>query len=156
MISYIVLNLPWMYGGIAHTSPQNPKARSRRYGSFHLIATTVLIAVSRRLVANAFFLSLVPMIYFFVQHKVHRVPGGEYCHSYHSSGPFHDAMSAYTHYAFFEWALIILDVLYDSILKLDVEQANLQVRLVLSKLMTVLLNLWKYPDYGGMGLRCQA
>ncbi|KAI0346196.1 hypothetical protein BDW22DRAFT_1352223 [Trametopsis cervina] len=92
MISYIVLNLPWMYGGIAHTSPQNPKARSRR-----------------RLVANAFFLSLVPMIYFFVQHKVHRVPG------------------AYTHYAFFEWALIILDVLYDSILKLDVEQANLQI-----------------------------
>jgi len=92
MITYIVCNIPWMYGGLACTSSQNPKARSRR-----------------RLVANGFFLSLVPMIYFFIQHKVHRVPG------------------AYTCYSFFEWALIILDILYDSILKLDVEQANLQI-----------------------------
>ncbi|KAI0806029.1 Frag1/DRAM/Sfk1 family-domain-containing protein [Irpex lacteus] len=90
MITYIVCNLPWMYGGIAATA--NPKARSRR-----------------RYVANAFWLSLVPMIYFFIQHKVHRIPG------------------AYTHYAFFEWALILLDVLYDSILKIDLEHANLQI-----------------------------
>ncbi|KAI0701217.1 Frag1/DRAM/Sfk1 family-domain-containing protein [Cytidiella melzeri] len=90
MITYIVCNLPWMYGGIACTS--HPKARSRR-----------------RLVANSFFLSLVPMIYFFVQHKVHRVPG------------------AYTYYAFFEWSLIILDILYDSILQIDVEHAHLQI-----------------------------
>ena len=29
--------------------------------------------------SSRFFLSIVPMIYFFVQHKVHRIPGGGVC-----------------------------------------------------------------------------
>ena len=35
---------------------------------------------------------------------------------------------AYTHYSFFEWALIIFDVLYDSAVELDLKAADLKVR----------------------------
>ncbi|EKM57828.1 uncharacterized protein PHACADRAFT_171045 [Phanerochaete carnosa HHB-10118-sp] len=90
MVLYIVLNLPWMYGNISATKD----ARIRR---------------KRRVLAILFFLSIVPMVYFFMQHKVHRVPG------------------AYTHYAFFEWSLIILDILYDAVARYDFEAANLSV-----------------------------
>ncbi|OSC99957.1 hypothetical protein PYCCODRAFT_1372193 [Trametes coccinea BRFM310] len=86
MISYIVLNLPWMFGSLACTPLHHVASRRRR-----------------------FFASIVPMIYFFIQHKVHRVPG------------------AYTHYSFFEWALIILDVLYDSSAELDLKAADLKI-----------------------------
>ncbi|KDQ53108.1 hypothetical protein JAAARDRAFT_39481 [Jaapia argillacea MUCL 33604] len=94
MISYIVCNLPWMLGGISCTTLGNEKAQQRR----QLIATT-------------FFASMIPMIYFFVQHKVHRIPG------------------AYTHYSFFEWGLIFQDILYDSVAELDFKTANLQISL---------------------------
>ncbi|KAI9066122.1 hypothetical protein FKP32DRAFT_1707081 [Trametes sanguinea] len=86
MISYIVLNLPWMFGSLACTPLSYVASRRRR-----------------------FFASIVPMIYFFIQHKVHRVPG------------------AYTHYSFFEWALIILDILYDSSAELDLKAADLKI-----------------------------
>ncbi len=33
---------------------------------------------SRRIVAGLFFGTLVPLIYFYLQHKVHRVPGCEW------------------------------------------------------------------------------
>ena len=38
-------------------------------------------------------------------------------------------MVAYTRYSFFEWALIFLDVLYDSSAELDFEAADLKVGL---------------------------
>lgn len=40
--------------------------------------------------------------------------------------------TAYTRYSFFEWALIVFDVLYDSVAELDFKEANLQVCLDLS------------------------
>ncbi|EGN98994.1 hypothetical protein SERLA73DRAFT_54796 [Serpula lacrymans var. lacrymans S7.3] len=86
MILYILCNLPWMLGSIACTPLNHTQARRRR-----------------------FFMSIVPMIYFFIQHKVHRIPG------------------AYTRYSFFEWVLIILDVMFDSVAESDFRQANLQV-----------------------------
>ncbi|KAI0073679.1 hypothetical protein K474DRAFT_1666315 [Panus rudis PR-1116 ss-1] len=92
MITYIVCNVPWMFCGISASPPQNPKGRR-----------------NRRRIAAAFFLALVPMIYFFIQHKVHRIPG------------------AYTRYAFFEWSLIILDVLYDSVAASDFRSTHLQL-----------------------------
>ncbi|EGO24579.1 hypothetical protein SERLADRAFT_369838 [Serpula lacrymans var. lacrymans S7.9] len=52
MILYILCNLPWMLGSIACTPLNHTQARRRR-----------------------FFMSIVPMIYFFIQHKVHRIPG---------------------------------------------------------------------------------
>ncbi|KZV62680.1 hypothetical protein PENSPDRAFT_657945 [Peniophora sp. CONT] len=76
MILYIVCDLPWMWAGLDAAG-----RRARRW---------------RLLSASAFWLSLVPMIYFYIQHKVHRIPG------------------AYTRYAFFEWGLIFLDIAYDS------------------------------------------
>ncbi|KAJ4479963.1 Frag1/DRAM/Sfk1 family-domain-containing protein [Lentinula aciculospora] len=79
MIMYIVLNLPWMVGGIYSTSQKCPTVRRKR-----------------SIIASLFFLFIVPLVYFFIQHKVHRIPG------------------AYTHYSFFEWGLIFCDVLYDA------------------------------------------
>ncbi|GAB7363365.1 hypothetical protein MBLNU230_g3645t1 [Neophaeotheca triangularis] len=83
MISYLVATLPWTIGCLA-LSPPNPQAiRYRKY------------------LASTFFGTLVPLVYFFIQHKVHRVPG------------------AYTIYAFFEWALVLLDVAFDAVTALD-------------------------------------
>lgn len=60
MISYLVATLPWTLGCLA-LSPPNPKTiKYRKY------------------LAGAFFGTLVPLVYFFIQHKVHRVPGGMY------------------------------------------------------------------------------
>ncbi|KAH9018476.1 Frag1/DRAM/Sfk1 family-domain-containing protein [Lactarius pseudohatsudake] len=87
MILYIVLNLPWMFGNIRLS-----RGRARR---------------QRIRVAYLFWLSLLPMIYFFVQHKVYRVPG------------------AYTRYAFFEWSLILFDILYDSVAIIDLGESGM-------------------------------
>jgi hypothetical protein len=58
MISYLVATLPWTLGCLA-LSPRN--ARAVKY---------------RKYLAGLFFGTLVPLIYFFIQHKVHKVPGG--------------------------------------------------------------------------------
>ncbi|KAI9763969.1 MAG: hypothetical protein M1835_007688 [Candelina submexicana] len=83
MISYLVATLPWTLGCLA-LSPANPRA-----------------VKYRMILAGLFFGTLVPLIYFFIQHKVHRVAG------------------AYTTYAFFEWALILFDVGFDAVTALD-------------------------------------
>ncbi|PCH42647.1 hypothetical protein WOLCODRAFT_163942 [Wolfiporia cocos MD-104 SS10] len=97
MISYIVLNVPWMFGTIACTPFQH-----------------VHILRKRRLMATAFFTAMIPMIYFFVQHKVHRIPG------------------AYTHYSFFEWGLIFFDVMFDSAVESELKSADLKLAVGLS------------------------
>ncbi|KIJ52651.1 hypothetical protein M422DRAFT_74128 [Sphaerobolus stellatus SS14] len=84
MIAYICLNLPWMIGSIMCTPFDGTLSRSRR-----------------KLVASLFFTTLIPLIYFFVQHKVHRIPG------------------AYTYYSFCEWFLIVADIWFDSITVVD-------------------------------------
>lgn len=60
MISYLVATLPWTLGCLA-LSPPNPKAI--RY---------------RKTLASLFFGTLVPLIYFFIQHKVHKIAGGKW------------------------------------------------------------------------------
>ncbi|KAF9485261.1 hypothetical protein BDN70DRAFT_871674 [Pholiota conissans] len=92
MILYMVCNIPWMLGGIAATN-----------------SARVSVLRKRKLIAAAFFVSLIPLVYFFVQHKVHRIPG------------------AYTRYAFFEWGLVFFDVLYDSITEQEFREAGLQI-----------------------------
>ncbi|KAG5995494.1 hypothetical protein E4U52_008222 [Claviceps spartinae] len=92
MISYIVCTLPWTLGCIA-LSPPNPQAiKYRKY------------------IAGSFFGTLVPLVYFFIQHKVHRVAG------------------AYTIYAFFEWALILFDVGFDAVTALDFKTFQVVVK----------------------------
>ena len=58
MISYLVATLPWTLGCLA-ISPDNPVARKWR-----------------KRFASLFFGTLIPLIYFFIQHKVHKVAGG--------------------------------------------------------------------------------
>ncbi|KAF3919268.1 hypothetical protein ABW20_dc0102228 [Dactylellina cionopaga] len=95
MISYLVLTLPWTLGCLA-TSPVNAKA-----------------VKYRKILAGLFFGTLVPLIYYFIQHKVHKVPG------------------AYTIYAFFEWSLILYDVGFDAVTAIDFE--GFELRLVDTK-----------------------
>ena len=59
MISYLVATLPWTLGCLA-LSPPNPRA-----------------IFYRKIFAGAFFGTIVPLVYFFIQHKVHKVAGGE-------------------------------------------------------------------------------
>ena len=62
MITYLVLTLPWTVGCTLLT----PRSEARALWW-------------RKVTGGAFFATLVPLIYFFIQHKVHRVPGGESC-----------------------------------------------------------------------------
>ncbi|KAK5144292.1 hypothetical protein LTR04_001620 [Oleoguttula sp. CCFEE 6159] len=84
--------LPWTLGCLA-LSPRNPT--SVKY---------------RKILAGAFFGTLIPLLYFFIQHKVHKVPG------------------AYTTYAFFEWSLVLLDVAFDAVTAMDFEGFELVVK----------------------------
>ncbi|KIW69733.1 hypothetical protein PV04_05592 [Phialophora macrospora] len=92
MISYLVFTLPWTLGCLA-LSP--PNAKAVKY---------------RKVLASLFFGTLVPLVYFFIQHKIHRVAG------------------AYTIYAFFEWSLILFDVAFDAVTALDFETFELVVK----------------------------
>ncbi|KAL1394055.1 calcofluor white hypersensitive protein-like protein [Phyllosticta capitalensis] len=78
MISYLIATIPWTYGCFI-LSPPNPQAIKYR-----------------RIFATSFFATIIPLVYFFIQHKVHKVAG------------------AYTTYAFFEWSLVLLDVAFDA------------------------------------------
>lgn len=93
MISYLVATLPWTLGCIALSPKSHPKALKYR-----------------KILASSFFGTLVPLIYFFIQHKVHKIAG------------------AYTIYAFFEWSLILLDVGFDACTALDFQSFELVVR----------------------------
>ncbi|KAI0315188.1 Frag1/DRAM/Sfk1 family-domain-containing protein [Amylostereum chailletii] len=91
MILYIVCNLPWMWGGLY--------AGGRKAVRW------------RALYASAFWLSLFPMLFFFIEHKARRKPG------------------AYTRYALFEWSLIFLDILYDSTIISHFKESDFQITL---------------------------
>ncbi|CUA75942.1 Protein cwh43 [Schizosaccharomyces pombe 972h-] [Rhizoctonia solani] len=95
MILYVVCNLPWMLGSISYT-PQGYHASRRQ----------------RKIVASLFFGALPPMIYFFIRHKIQRIPG------------------AYTHYSFFEWWLIVADVTFDSLKSVEFSAIEISVRAV--------------------------
>ncbi|EAU85636.2 hypothetical protein CC1G_06349 [Coprinopsis cinerea okayama7 len=56
MIGYIILNIPWMWGNVK-------LSRSR------------VVRRKRTGMTIAFFATLVPLVYFYIQHKVHRIPG---------------------------------------------------------------------------------
>lgn len=91
MISYIVLTIPWEYYVISST-PKRTNLRNYRFWT-----------------SLAFFSMLIPLIHFFIQHKVHRIAG------------------AYSIYAYFEWSLIILDILFDSWSALDFKDLTINL-----------------------------
>ena len=108
MISYIVATLPWTLGCLA-LSPNNPTAV--RY---------------RKILASLFFGTLVPLIYFFIQHKVHRVAGG--MTSTQNYGNELLIWTAYTIYAFFEWSLVLLDVAFDAVTVVEFSNFEIVVK----------------------------
>ena len=98
----------------------------------------------RKIIAGAFFGTLIPLIYYFIQHKVHKVPGGspQFPHPSHSPLSFSSLaflltglfslswrplIVAYTIYAFFEWSLVLLDAGFDAISVLDFDKFEVQV-----------------------------
>lgn len=83
MIGYIALTIPWTLT----VTLLSPYASAVRTG--------------RAITATTFFAMLVPLVYFFIQHKVHVVAG------------------AYSYYAYVEWSLIFLDVGFDAWSALD-------------------------------------
>ncbi|KAF9111335.1 hypothetical protein BGX27_005068 [Mortierella sp. AM989] len=91
MIVYLLCTVPHVIGTIK-SAPQN--LRTQKY---------------RRICGYTFFGALVPMVYFFIQHNVHRVPG------------------AYTYYAIFEWSLIISDLAFDAVSMVDFETFEFRV-----------------------------
>ena len=119
MISYLIATLPWTLGCIALSPKANPVALRWR----------------KRL-ATAFFSTLVPLIYYFIQHKVHKVPG------------------AYTTYSFFEWSLILLDVGFDAVTALDFEGFELIVKDVQGASRGYVNWLPKYANVGRLAILC--
>lgn len=91
MISYIVLTIPWTIF-ISKLSPPGSKVRKGR----------IFTALS-------FFGTLIPLVYWFIQHKVH------------------DTAGAYSIYAYFEWALILLDVAFDTWSVIDFKDLEIQI-----------------------------
>lgn len=59
MVIYLLCTLPWQLGVLYTTANENQTA-----------------VRWRKLLTSAFFTTLPPMIYFFIQHKVQKVPGG--------------------------------------------------------------------------------
>lgn len=60
MVLYLLCTLPWQVGALRSTSEKNQTA-----------------VRWRRFFTTAFFATLPPMIYYFIQHKVQKVPGGK-------------------------------------------------------------------------------
>lgn len=91
MILYIVLTIPWT----VTVSVLSPKGTKVKFG--------------RLLTAVTFFALLVPLVYLFIQHKVHVVPG------------------AYSYYAYVEWSLILFDVAFDTWSVIDFQRVELRL-----------------------------
>ncbi|KAK9248139.1 Frag1/DRAM/Sfk1 family-domain-containing protein [Lipomyces tetrasporus] len=90
MIAYLLLTIPWTIGGIKIST----KGKALRW---------------RKVFGIAFYVMIIPLVYFFIQHKINHIPG------------------AYTTYAFFEWSLIFFDVAYDSASVFDFSAFEIRV-----------------------------
>lgn len=110
MISYLVATLPWTIGCLVMSPPNPITIRARKY------------------LASAFFGTLVPLVYFFIQHKVHRVPGGKQLFLQLARSHKADPALAYTIYAFFEWSLVLLDVAFDAVTAFDFSSFEVVVK----------------------------
>lgn len=89
MIGYIILTLPWTILVSVMSPTKSPVRKGRAWTAF------------------AFFGMLVPLVYFFILHKVHVIAG------------------AYSYYAYCEWALIVLDIGFDAWSILDFQSVEI-------------------------------
>ncbi|OMH79029.1 Protein CWH43 [Zancudomyces culisetae] len=69
MILYMLLTLPYMLMSISTGSSLTLLSKISP-------STSSTATKYRKIVASAFFLAIVPMVYYFIQHKVHAVAGG--------------------------------------------------------------------------------
>ncbi|ORX61677.1 fgf receptor activating protein [Hesseltinella vesiculosa] len=95
---YLLCTLPWQWGVLCTSNKQ-------------VAGTTKW----RRILLIAFFGSTPFMVYYFIQHKVHQVPG------------------AYSMYAIFEWSLILYDIGFDAVSFLDFQS----LEIVISDVMNI-------------------
>nr|XP_019001310.1 calcofluor white hypersensitive protein [Kwoniella mangroviensis CBS 8507]OCF64771.1 calcofluor white hypersensitive protein [Kwoniella mangroviensis CBS 8507] len=91
MILYLLLTLPWMFFSTQNCS--NTKTRS-----------------TRRVPFFGFLAMIPPLIWFYYEHSVMRIPG------------------AYTYYSMFEWSLVVWDVGFDALAVLEL--SHLQIAIV--------------------------
>lgn len=110
MISYMVATVPWTIGCIALSPPNLRAIKYRKY------------------LCTAFFGSIPFMIYFYIQHKIHRVAGGESISLSVFADVHNSLLVAYTTYAFIEWSLIVYDVAFDAVTALDFDTFEIVVR----------------------------
>ncbi|SPO35994.1 related to CWH43 - putative sensor/transporter protein [Pseudozyma flocculosa] len=107
MAAYLLLTPPWMYITSGSLAPQPNKYQSTPDGDRDSVAAKA--RKMRRLAATLFFSCMPPMGLFFYRHNVLRIPG------------------AYSQYAFFEWGLIIFDLLFDAASVYDLSRLELHV-----------------------------
>ncbi len=130
MILYLLLTPTWMYicgTSLSRTAPTLPSSSASASASASTSSTTegataaaqaALLARGNRYRkwASASFFSMIPfMLLFFYRHKVLELPG------------------AYTHYAFFEWGLILFDLGFDAASIYDL--ARLEIHIVQAPLL---------------------
>ena len=149
MISYIVCNVPWMFGSISYTPSMRLVTKQQRFVNHTKCNSPYPRRAEntspQRLSARSRFTapSHGPAQFLFL-HYSHGV------FLYSAQGPqearrcvhlpcsqrtqlnitYHP--SAYTRYSFFEWGLIFLDITFDAILATDLRESGLRVRPVSS------------------------
>ncbi|KAJ3083499.1 hypothetical protein HK102_001036 [Quaeritorhiza haematococci] len=112
MITYLVAGLFYMIGMTVLSKKKERVARDLQSKKKGGSKTEPLPTTGWRLRLTCIvgFLGLVPfLVYFFIQHKVHRVPG------------------AYSVYAYFEWAIILFDVGFDAASMTELKNVVVQV-----------------------------
>ncbi|EST05218.2 Frag1/DRAM/Sfk1 [Kalmanozyma brasiliensis GHG001] len=105
MFAYLALTPPWMF--ITSGSLAQPSILSRSAGSDDQLASKA--RRTRRIACFSFFACTPFMGFFFYRHNVLRIPG------------------AYSHYAYFEWGLIIFDLLFDAASVYDLSRFEIHI-----------------------------
>ncbi|KAN0065714.1 Protein cwh43 [Thecaphora frezii] len=106
MAAYLLLTPPWMFITNGSLAPQPAKFDS---SASDRDAVAAKATRTRRLAALLFFSCIPPMVYFYHRHSVLRIPG------------------AYSRYAYFEWGLIVFDLLFDAASVYDLARLELHV-----------------------------
>ncbi|TKY85419.1 hypothetical protein EX895_005581 [Sporisorium graminicola] len=105
MFAYLALTPPWMF--ITSGSLAQPRIGTQSAASDDKLSAKA--RKMRRLACFSFFACTPFMGFFFYRHNVLRIPG------------------AYSHYAYFEWGLIIFDLLFDAASVYDLSRFEIHI-----------------------------
>ncbi|CDU26354.1 related to CWH43-putative sensor/transporter protein [Sporisorium scitamineum] len=105
MFAYLALTPPWMF--ITSGSLAQPRIGKQPAASDDKLASKA--RKMRRIACFSFFACTPFMGFFFYRHNVLRIPG------------------AYSHYAYFEWGLIIFDLLFDAASVYDLSRFEIHI-----------------------------